>query len=894
MMQQSVKGIIVDADGKPLAGVDVLIKGQGERVVTNLDGVFELSLTGVSTLVFRYLGYETQEVRVSPGDTSVRVVMQSSSQQLTEVSVVGSRNPDRTSTDSPVPVDVITPESVVTSVGRIEVSEMLQFAAPSFNANKQNGADGADHIVPATLRGLGPDQVLVLINGKRRHQSSLINLMGTRGRGNTGTDLNAIPQAAIKRIEVLRDGAAAQYGSDAIAGVINIVTKDASDTPQAFVNVGAYNTNAQGEFPKGAPNTENHYLDDSKPGNATKRRPALDGESLLAGFNYSLKLGEKGGFVNITGQYKNAARILRASPEYRKGFGGAALKVGSGFVNAMMPLSDNVEFYVFGGSNFRHGDSYAFTRNPNDSDGRSLEKVGIYPNGFTPKITSKIVDNAITAGIRTAIRGWNVDFSNTFGKNTFHYRIIETVNATLLKNTPHEFDAGGHALLVNTTDINFNRYFDDILSGFNLAFGGQYRVENFEIFSGEEASYSMYDTEGKLFTGREGQEKPTVEIGDKSVVRPGGSQGFPGYSPDNVVDKSRSNLAVYLDTELDITEKILLGGALRFENYTDFGNTLTGKLTTRIKLLDGLNFRASASTGFRAPSLAQRFYNLKYTNISETGLTESFLASNVSPVAKSFGIESLKQETSVGASAGLAAKLGIFTFSVDAYWIDVANRILLTGIFDVEDKKFKDKGIDGAQFFINGADTRTLGLDLVVSAKKSFGDSKIGANLTGNINNMEILKVNNTKLDRKSFFGMRDQHFVLASAPNSKFALNLNYEIKSFNMGLTFTRFAKVTLMDNQAGGDVTLPNGKKEAFNKDNKEHVKIATDTYTSKLVTDLVLGFKLHKHLKFSLGSNNLFNIYPDQQTDDQTEQGGYWDSVQMGASGAYYFARLNYQF
>jgi iron complex outermembrane receptor protein len=800
----------------------------------------------------------------------------SEAQELKEVQIVGSRNTKRTVVNSAVPIDVINVKDVTTQSGKLEINELLQYVAPSFNANKQSGSDGADHVDPASLRGMGPDQTLVLINGKRRHQSSLINLFGTKGRGNTGTDLNAIPASAIKRIEILRDGAAAQYGSDAIAGVINIVLNDNINQVTGAVTYGAYNTNAQGEFDPGTANTKNNFLDETGFGNTLGQKRNFDGQSLKVAANYGVAVGKKGGIANFTAEYLNKEKTLRPGFDFRKGFGEAAIQGLNLFGNLVLPISDKTEFYAFGGRNFRDTDAYAFTRNGGE---RVVESI--YPGGYTPRITSEIVDNSIAAGIRTKYAsGWKMDLSNTFGKNLFHYYIKGTINASLAGNSPTEFNAGGHSLSQNTTNLDFTKNYDSVLNGMNLAFGAEFRTEQFSIFAGEEGSYSTYDTAGRPITNPATQTAPTDPISGE--LRPGGSQGFPGYSPANEVKKNRNNISLYTDAEFDVTDKLLVSTAVRFENYSDFGSTLNGKLAARLKATDNINFRGSLSTGFRAPSLAQVYYNLRFTNFSSGGATEVILSSNDSPVTQAFGINKLNEEKAVNGSLGVTASFGAFTATVDGYFINVKDRIVLTGYFDASALNL---GVSAAQFFTNGVDTKTAGIDVVLAWKKKFGDSNFAATLVGNINHMTIGDVKNGTLDKETFFGEREKAFLLASAPANKFGLNLNYDKKWFNAGLAFTRFSKVELLDYQMYEDVA----DYGSF----ADQIKAATDTYSAKIVTDLTLGFKLNKASKLSIGANNLFNIYPDQQ-DDWVEAGGYWDAVQMGFSGAYYYARLGFTF
>ncbi len=799
-----------------------------------------------------------------------------SAQELQEVQIVGSRNSKRTVVNSAVPIDVINVKDVTTQSGKIEINELLQYVAPSFNANKQSGSDGADHVDPASLRGMGPDQTLVLINGKRRHQSSLINLFGTRGRGNTGTDLNAIPASSIKRIEILRDGAAAQYGSDAIAGVINIVLNDNVNELTGAVTYGMYNTDAPGNFPTGTANTPNFFLDTKGNGNSIGKDRKFDGNSTKIGANYGVKIGDKGGYVNFTGELLNKEKTLRPGFDFRKGFGEAEIVSGNVTANLSIPVTSNIDFYAFGGVNARATDAYAFTRN-----GGARVVESIYPGGFTPRITSKILDNSIAGGFkRKTANGWKIDLSNAFGKNKFDYTIKGTLNASLEAASPKQFEAGGHSLSQNTTNLDFSKNIESVMNGLNIAFGAEYRMEKFEIFAGEVGSYATYDTNGIPILDPTTQFAPIDPVsGDP---RPGGSQGFPGYSPKNEVSENRSSSSFYADAELDVSKDFLLSAAIRYENYSDFGSTLNYKFAYRLKMSNKISLRSSFSSGFRAPSLAQIYYNTSFTNFSSSGATEVLLSGNESPVTKAFGIDKLNEETSNNASVGLTGNFGNFTATVDGYLINVKDRIVLTGYFDASSLGLN---VDAAQFFTNGVNTETKGLDVVLAWKKTIGDSKIGATLVGNINDMKITKVKNGNLDEQTFFGERDKAFLLASAPKSKFGLNLNYGYKWFDSGLAFTRFSEVKLLDYQVYEDVA----DYGSFN----NQIKAATDTYGAKIVTDLTLGFKMTKSLKLTVGANNLLNIYPDQQ-DDWVEAGGYWDAVQMGFSGAYYYARLGFKF
>ncbi|MBG6129852.1 iron complex outermembrane receptor protein [Aquimarina sp. EL_43] len=855
--QQVITGTVTDSSGSPLPYVNIIEKGSAKGTTTDNQGNYSIAVDANAILVFSFIGFETQEIEVGTQEKIDVTLLEGES--LSTIIVVGSRSPKRTATDTPVAIDIIDMQDIITKSGKIEINELLQYTAPSFNANKQSGSDGADHIDPATLRGLGPDQTLVLINGKRRHSSSLINVFGTRGRGNSGTDLNAIPASAIKRIEVLRDGAAAQYGSDAIAGVINIVLKDNVNKLTGSISYGAYNANAKGDFPAGTPNTDGNRLDTENDGNMIADDKNFDGGSVKITANYGVEIGERG-YANFTTEYLSKHKTLRPGFDFRRGFGEAAIDGFNFFANAAIPISEKTEIYAFGGRNYRDTDAFAFTRN----DGERVIP-SIYSNGFTPRITSNIIDNSVSAGVRTETKdGWKIDINNTWGKNNFHYFIKGTLNASLQGSSPTDFDAGGHSLSQNTTSLDLSRYYPNILKGLNIAFGTEYRTENFVIFAGEEGSYATYDVNGLPITDPANQTQPTDPLSGE--LRPGGSQGFPGYSPANEVDRSRSNLSIYADAELDISDSFLLGVAGRFEEYSDFGSTTNGKLAFRIKATEAINIRGSVSTGFRAPSLAQIYYNLRFTDFQGGIATETLLSANNSPVTASFGIDQLDEETALNGALGATATFGGFTATVDGYYINVKDRIVLTGTFAAP----QIPNVAEAQFFANGVDTETIGLDLILSWKGNFDFGNISATLAGNINNMTIEDVNNGSLDEATFFGEREKAFLLASAPESKFAFNANYSKNKFNAGLGLTHFSEIVLID------------------------FADTEDVYGAKITADLNLGYKLTENLKFTIGGNNIFNEYPDQQNDGETEAGGYWDAVQMGFGGAYYYARLDFNF
>jgi iron complex outermembrane receptor protein len=828
---QALTGQVLDSAGKPVIGATVVERGTNNGTATGNDGRFTLrTRTANPRLQISSIGYASQEVDAAGGTVSVR--LSDAATGLGEVQVVGSRSQNRSVTDSPSPVDIIDLREVTTKTGQLDVNQLLQFVAPSFNSNRQTGSDGADHVDPATLRGLGPDQTLVLVNGKRQHQSALVNLFGTRGRGNTGTDLNVIPAASIERIEILRDGAAAQYGSDAIAGVINIVLKSSVKELTANVNYGAYDAK--------------YRRDDEK----------FDGGNFNANLNYGIGLGDKGSFVNATIDYNSREHTQRANvpaPDglARREYGDPEISNLSAYLNSRFALSEKSYVYVFGGANKRKGDSYAWTRFADDD--RNVPSI--YPNGFDPIITSDIIDASAVAGLRTALGGWELDLSNNFGSNRFEYGVRNTLNASLGASSPTSFNAGGFQLQQNVVNLGLTRNYKTVLQGLNVALGAEWRREWYSLFAGEEASYRNYN--------------PDLS---------GGSQGFPGYQPSDAIKAHRDNLAAYADAELSVTQRWLLAAALRYEHYSDFGSTLNYKASTRYNLTEFLTLRGTYSTGFRAPSLAQINFNSTFTNFVNGTPVEVLLARNNSAVTQKLGIPSLKQETSNSANVGLTSRIGSsLSLTLDGYYIKVKDRVVLTSQFSADDPvigaDLQALNVDQAQFFANAADTRSLGLDVVLNHTLTLGTGRLNSTLAANFNKLRIDRVQTSgRLTgrEEEFFGPREQAFVKASAPPSKINLTFDYQLGRFGALVRFVRFDKITLIDWDGN------------------------PSKYDSRITTDLTLNYALTNHLQFIVGSANLFNRYPTLFNPQLTETGGAWDPVQMGSNGRFYFAKLQARF
>jgi len=917
----TIRGSVKDANGLALADASVILEGTQKGTTTNASGVYTLQVApGTYVLVISYVGMQTQrkEINVVANGITQNDFDMVNSGELAQV-IVGSRSSTaRTRIQTPVPVDLIQISQVVNDIGQVELSQILNFIAPSFQSARQTIADGTDHVDPAQLRGLGTDQVLVLINGKRRHQSALVNVNGTVNRGSVGTDMSAIPATAIERIEILRDGAAAQYGSDAIAGVINIVLKKRTGVLEAGVSYGKHITSYEKNYAlfKLANKTDDPFV------------KARDGENFQASLGYGFNLGK--GYLNLTGEYINRQptnragtytgriyplvnganrddSILQARGLDRNYFdlhiGNSEMKGGNVFYNFGYPLSGKTELYVFGGYGKKSGTAAGFYRYPDGAtsifSGATIYRnnvLNLYPNGFLPQINSDINDFSTAVGIRTKIDQWNFDISNTFGINKFDFTVDQSVNYTQFffpGNNQTEFDAGGLKFWQNTVNADFSRKFD-VAEGLNVATGLESRVDVFGMRGGEPASYLNYDTASKAASG---------------------AQVFAGFKASGD-DKSRNATAAYLDLELDITTKFLLTGALRFENYTDFGSTLNYKFSTRYKISDNFNVRASASSGFRAPSMQQRFYEKTSTLFVSTpsGLvpTESGTFTNDSRAAQILGIPKLKEETSHNYSVGLAARpFKGFEITVDAYQIDIKNRIVLTNNFTGgNNQALKDQlaaaGASTANFFSNSIDTRARGLETVLSYNTTLGgkhslrvilaaifidnEVKKGADGKPIIHASPVLIASG---QLGNYFNREDQSRVEVANPKNKVSLTLNYKVSKFGAMVRFVNFGKVIYLDPSI--DPANPGAfPMNAFNNNARETLD---QEFDSKLVTDVSLSYQITKELGLTVGANNLLDVYQDRHTHSTNMSSGrfvYSRRVQqMGFNGAYYFARLKFE-
>jgi iron complex outermembrane receptor protein len=745
---------------------------------------------------------------------------------------VGSRSPERSRTDTPVPVDVVPVEEIATESGQLDLGQLLQFTAPSFNSNRQSGSDGSDHIDAATLRGLGPDQVLVLINGKRRHTSSLVYIFGSRARGNVGTDLNTIPVSAIERIEILRDGAAAQYGSDAIAGVINIVLrKDAG--LDVLLSAGAYT--------------------------------AGDGQNEQIAVRYGLPLGERG-TLNLTGEMLNRDKTNRATPDEPRVIGDSASDNLTFFYNLDVPAGAGT-FYGHGGYNDRDGLAGAWYRDGVGSDDiPSRNSAQMYPNGFVPNIGTDIRDFSAAFGYRTVIGAWSMDVSTTYGSNRMKFIIGDTLNASIATThagiSPTEFDAGGFEFDQNTTNFDLSRYYRDVMHGLSFAAGLEYRREGYDIFAGEPGSYADFDGPG----------------GGNA-----GSQGFPGFQPVDEIDASRNSKAAYVDLELKTTPKLLLTGALRGEDYSDFGNTVNGKVSFAYGLSEMLNLRGSVSTGFRAPSLHQRYFSSTFTDFIAGEAADIKLARNDSELARLVGIPSLKEEESLNYSLGFTWSPHTSTaFTADVYQIDIDDRIVLTGGFTADDPDIGDiireQQLVEARFFTNAIDTRTRGVDFTVTNERPLAAGNLSTSLALNLNETEVQRINTAPgLVGKEdiYFNTRERLFVEGSAPKTKGVVSADYRRDRWNAGARLNYFGELESGTWTQIDDPTAPS-----------QH-------YDPRVTADVHVGFTLPRNLGLTIGGTNIFDATPTEQDPFETENGALWENVQMGFNGAAYYVRVSWK-
>ncbi|SFC89141.1 TonB-dependent receptor [Algibacter pectinivorans] len=872
IIAQEVSGVVKDDTGA-LPGVSVVVKGTSTGTTTDFDGNYSISANVGDVLVFSYVGYETQENTVA--GSKLNVTMQSGV-ALEAVVLTGNRSKPRTILDSAVPIDNIGLDEM-RNTGQPTVDKMLTYKVPSFNSSTQAISDATAHFDPADLRGLGPSRTLVLVNGKRKNQSALVYINDTPGKGEVGVDLKSIPAAAIERIEVLRDGASAQYGSDAIAGVINMVLKKNVDYTSVNVKSGV----------------------------------TTEGD----GFNFGVDLntgltGKNGGYLNVTAGYYEQEKTnrpgtpgsdvlfgvaaddptwgswLAENPDLGMTVGQPELKKLDLFFNAGIPFkNDSGEFYTFGGVTSRQGKSFALYRTPYwVSDPHNLlHEAGTEYNGFQPTFETDVLDNNLTAGVKWKLFNFDVDFSGTYGRNRIDYDVNNTLNIDLGANSPTGFDVGGYAFSNALANLDFSRSLGQV----NIAFGAEIKQENFSARAGEPASYF----------------NPTGN---------GGAQSFPGLQPSNAVRADRHNYGVYGDVEWEPTDALLIGGAVRYEDFSDFGDNVSWKVSGRYSLGDNRGaLRASYSTGFRAPSLHQIYLSNVQTLVSGGTISNQGTFNNVDPIIREdLGVPQLSAETSKNISAGITYKIKPnFSVSADFYNVKVDDRVLFTGEigFDGDDTTtnpvetiLNDNSITSLKFFVNAVNTNTTGVDLVLNYTNiNLGEGNLSATLAANFNETTIDgEIDTPELladNGYEIFNRKEQARITSARPKSKILLGLDYDLNKWNFILNNTYFGEVTWQHANNGlNGADLGNGPLPI---DDAAY----DQTFAGKIITDLIVGYEFSEKISANISVNNLLNVYPDEidtKGDFVTDLGGRfkypWEVSQFGFNGTVLNASVAFKF
>lgn len=881
--------------------------------------------------------------------------------------VTGTRTTSRTVENSPVPVDVLSSDAIENG-GQTETNKILNKLVPSFNFPQPAISDGSDALRPATLRGLSPDQTLVLVNGKRRHVSALLNINGTVGRGSAAVDMNSIPALAIDRIEVLRDGASSQYGSDAIAGVINIRLKTASEGGRAAISYGKYDTTIDGVDnltglqtdasgqPILNPADTRYFL-----ANTNGQRKVRDGESYTVATNIGLPFfGAVGGYINLTAEYRHRGSTNRQGYDLRPNyirptattfdareltfdrlnfrFGDPKADDYTLFLNTMVPIG-NFELYNFVSFNQRDSVSAANYRQANGAANRDFSAiapntaptnanfVALTPDGFLPLIKTDLTDFAATTGLRGEVAGWNADFSVGYGHNSFDYKVQDSLNTSFGPASQRVFDAGGlrYGQWIGNADFSHD-YEVGFAKPLSVAFGLEYRDEKFQIRPGDLQSYAL----GPLFrpaitttlancTTQQG----VFNAGTGVCTFPGrqggaGAQGFPGLPVSATTDAGRHSYAGYVEFDTDPFEGFTTTLAGRYEHFSDFGDTFTGKFAARYEVAPGYAVRGSVSNGFRAPSLHQQFFTTTSTNfISGLPVDISTVAVN-SPLARALGSKDLKPEKSFNLSGGFTANpFSGLTLTVDYYNIKITDRVVLTenlgasgsgsSAVNAAVKAVLDangfNSVGAARFFINGLDTRTQGIDAVLSWRLPLGEGLGKWNLTAayNYNKTKILRYKNdlgplATIPGLVLFGRTESLRFTDGQPRDKVVLSLDGDVGLFGITARTTRYGKVVSPGTAAP---LAPNAASlTAFGPD---------DIFLSaKWITDLELRVNPTDRIHLAIGADNVFDVYPDRSPFGlrPASVGGSYPANQQyipfsvfspfGFNGRYLYARASFDF
>lgn len=841
ILAQTITGVVKDENGEPLSAVNVQETGTSNGTTTDFDGKFSLRVSILPTkLKVTSLGYATVEISVE-NTKPLEITLKEEGVGLDEVVITGNRAKARTVLDSPVPIDNVSVKELVNS-GKTTVDEMLTYKIPSYNSSNQTISDATAHFDPADLRGLGPSRTLVLVNGKRKNLSALVYINDTPGKGEVGVDMKSIPAAAIDHIEVLRDGASSQYGSDAIAGVINVILK--KNVAKKTANI------SSGITTKG------------------------DGFEIGADFNGALS-GKKGAYVNYTFALNHQEHTNRAGepgedalfgvpstnpwiqehPDLGMTVGQPDMNTGEVMFNGAVPFKDKKgEFYATAGATVRGGRSFALYRTPYwiPDPFNLMHEAGQDYNGFQPTFETAIVDNFDIVGTNYNVNGYKLDLSATYGVNSVDYTIGNTINPDLGAMSPTRFEAGGYRFSNLIGNFDVSKSFDKV----NAIAGLEYKLENFKAVPGEPDSYYG-----------------------------GGAQSFPGLQPSNRVNANRNSFAAFLDVDSDITESFLLGGAVRYENYSDFGSNTSFKANARYKFGKKGAIRASYSTGFRAPALHQIYLSNIQTLVSGGTVSNQGTFNNVSPVIRNdLGVPQLKAETSNNISAGFTFKpLRNLSFAVDYYQVKVFDRVLFTGEIGFDNDNSTTNPVEvillanditSLKFFTNAVDTETQGLDFVASYNniRLNDGARLGFNLAGNWNDTKIVgEITTPQIladNGYSIFNRKEASRIESARPKIKATLGASYETEKYGVTLNNTYF-----------GEVTWRHATDPAKDQ-----------TFGGKVLTDVVFNYNISEVVKFNFIVNNLLNVYPDEidnKGDVVTDLGGRfkypWEVNQFGFTG-----------
>ncbi|MEH3108179.1 MAG: TonB-dependent receptor [Sphingomonas fennica] len=822
-------------------------------------------------------------------------------QDAGSITVIGSRGKPRTDVDRPVPVDVVS-AAELRATGQIDLGQQVQFSSPSFNSAKY-GVNGATNFAdPASLRGLAPDQVLVLVNGKRRHQFSALNLNVAPGLGTVVTDLNSIPTGAVKRIEVLRDGAAAQYGSDAIAGIVNLALND---------QIGGNLDVTGGIHQEG------------------------DGFTNKISLNHGVALGSNGGFVNYTLEYfafegtnrsdtftgalypatpanyattgptpnfpyatanpRADRNVYPRTPFVVGNYGANRNRTYQAFVNASLPVGEATNIYTFGGYSRKDIRAFGFFRSAAVFSNSAL---GIYPDGYVPRLPGTSIDYSATGGINSEVDSWKLDLSLQYGSNHLDQNARNTVNASLGNASPTEFYVGRTAFNQWTGDFNASKDLGPV--GFigkslNVAFGAQYRRDNFKVTRGSPESYAV---------------GPLAAQGKAP-----GTNGRPGYAPADENDVSRRSIGVYADAEAEFNDAFLLAAAVRYEDYSDFGNNVSGKLAGRYKLTDALAVRGSYNRGFRAPSLQQTGNRVNTSTVQNNEILITQQVSSDDPRLAALGVARPKAEISNSYSLGFTGDFadiagGRVTMTVDAFQIDIEDRIvisegLLTAQYPAVRALFPLAR--EIRFFTNQIDTRTRGIDVVATYKANVGDGQnVTFTLAGTHAKTDVQRQRDTPAQilagasaaarQIRLLGQTATELIEVAQPRTKILASANYAWDKLNVGVRASYFGNVKAFSTGLSGQ-----DKNVACDATNR-----CVQTFRGKTITDLTLAYAFTETFQLTVGANNVFDVYPDKwknfRDGDIGQAASYSDGQtpytrnanQFGFNGAYYFVTANVKF